>query len=144
MSFIFYINVLNQIEEVSIDLWTSYKSLIQEMLPNAQVIADRFYVMKQINQELDARRKQEKRIANQIKNRQEREKKIAGLTYSKYPLLKKKESFNRITRSQIVPLHAQNLEESVQKFLEMLGKLNRAYLTDLEGKVLSLLELEIR
>jgi hypothetical protein len=35
------------------------------------------------------------------------------------------------------------LEESVQKFLESLGKLNRAYLTDLEEKVLSLLELEI-
>ncbi|MCL6749746.1 hypothetical protein KBT16_01620 [Nostoc sp. CCCryo 231-06] len=35
------------------------------------------------------------------------------------------------------------LEESVQKFLEMLGKLNRAYLTPLEEKVLSLLELEI-
>ena len=34
------------------------------------------------------------------------------------------------------------LEESVQKFLESLGKLNRAYLTTLEKKVLSLLELE--
>ncbi|MHC5599025.1 MAG: hypothetical protein ACYTXC_24300 [Nostoc sp.] len=36
------------------------------------------------------------------------------------------------------------LEESVQKFLEMLGKLNRYYLTDLEEKVLTVLELEIR
>ena len=36
------------------------------------------------------------------------------------------------------------LEESVQKFLEMLGKLNRAYLTDLEEKVLSILESEIK
>jgi hypothetical protein len=35
------------------------------------------------------------------------------------------------------------LEESVQKFLEMLGKLNRSYLTNLEGKVLSFLESEI-
>lgn len=52
--------VLNQIEEVSIDLWIPYKSLIQEMLPNAQVVADRFHVMKQINQELDERRKKEK------------------------------------------------------------------------------------
>ncbi|MEH1899451.1 MAG: hypothetical protein V7K94_29965 [Nostoc sp.] len=34
------------------------------------------------------------------------------------------------------------LEESVQKFLEMLGKLNRAYLTTLEEKLLSVLELE--
>lgn len=35
------------------------------------------------------------------------------------------------------------LEESVQKFLEMLGKSNRVYLTALEEKVLSLLESEI-
>jgi hypothetical protein len=41
-------------------------------------------------------------------------------------------------------VYSSGLEESVQKFLEMLGKLNRAYLTGLEEKVLSLLELEIR
>ncbi|WP_223278514.1 hypothetical protein [Nostoc sp. 'Peltigera membranacea cyanobiont' 232] len=40
-------------------------------------------------------------------------------------------------------VYSSGLEESVQKFLESLGKLNRAYLTDLEAKVLSLLELEI-
>ncbi|MBN3948809.1 MAG: hypothetical protein HWQ38_21050 [Nostoc sp. NMS7] len=34
-------------------------------------------------------------------------------------------------------------EESVQKFLEMLGQPKRAYLTGLEEKVLSLLELKI-
>ncbi|MBD0263924.1 MAG: ISL3 family transposase, partial [Tolypothrix sp. Co-bin9] len=93
--------VLNQIEEVSIDLWIPYKSLIQEMLPNAQVVADRFHVMKQINQELDARRKQEKRAALKIKNRQEREKKLAGLTHSKYPLLKKKECLSDQEQAQI-------------------------------------------
>lgn len=93
--------VLNQIEEVSIDLWIPYKSLIQEMLPNAQVVADRFHVMKQINQELDERRKQEKRAANKMKNRQEREKKLAGLTHSKYPLLKKKECLSDEEQAQI-------------------------------------------
>ncbi|YAF99110.1 MAG: hypothetical protein AB3A66_29430 (plasmid) [Nodularia sp. CChRGM 3473] len=36
------------------------------------------------------------------------------------------------------------LEESVQRFLESLGKLNRIYLTALEEKVLSVLESEIR
>ena len=64
------LEVLNQIEEVSIDLWIPYKSLIQEMMPNAQVVADRFHVMKQINNELDEKRKE----------------KIAGLVHSKYPL----------------------------------------------------------
>ena len=44
---------------------------------------------------------------------------------------------------RISRVYSSVLEESVQKFLEMLGKLNRAYLSDLEGKVLSLLESEL-
>lgn len=39
-------------------------------------------------------------------------------------------------------VYSRGLEESVQRFLEMLGKLNRAYLTDLEEKLLSVLESE--
>ncbi|YAF96571.1 MAG: ISL3 family transposase [Nodularia sp. CChRGM 3473] len=105
--------VLNHIEEVSIDLWMPYKSLIQEMMPNAQVVADRFHVMKQINQELDEKRKQEKRAAVKIKNRQERESKLAGLTHSKYPLLKKKESLSDEEKAKIYSLQklAPELEE---------------------------------
>lgn len=64
--------ILNQIEEVSIDLWIPYKSVIQEMMPNAQVVADRFHVMKQINEELDEQRKKEKRAAEKIKNKKEK------------------------------------------------------------------------
>jgi hypothetical protein len=41
-------------------------------------------------------------------------------------------------------VYSGELEESVQKFLEMLGKLNRAYLTGLEEKLLSVLESEIK
>jgi|SRR5579883_741482 len=36
--------VLEQIEEVSIDLWQGYKSLVTELIPRAQVVADRFHV----------------------------------------------------------------------------------------------------
>ncbi|MEA5508104.1 hypothetical protein VB735_34485 [Halotia wernerae UHCC 0503] len=39
-------------------------------------------------------------------------------------------------------VYSSGLEESVQKFLEMLGKLNRGYLTAVEEKLLSVLELE--
>ena len=48
--------VLSQITEVSIDLFSSYKSLINELIPNAEVVADRFHVMKQVNEELDRER----------------------------------------------------------------------------------------
>jgi hypothetical protein len=44
---------------------------------------------------------------------------------------------NRINR-----VYSSGLEESVQKFLEMLGKLNRPYLTAVEEKLLSVIEKE--
>jgi transposase len=84
--------VLEEIEEVSIDLWMPYKSVIEEMLPNAKIVADRFHVMNQINKELDAKRKKEKKKATQIKNKRKRTKILEGLTHSKYPLLKKKKA----------------------------------------------------
>jgi transposase len=37
--------VLEQIEEVSIDLWKNYKNLVRDLMPNAQVGSDRFHVM---------------------------------------------------------------------------------------------------
>ncbi|MCC5661398.1 hypothetical protein LC608_31490 [Nostoc sp. XA010] len=46
-------------------------------------------------------------------------------------------------RLRITRVYSSLLEESVQKFLEMLGKPKRAYLTALEEKMLSLLDLEI-
>jgi transposase len=49
--------ILDEIEEVSIDLWKGYKSLVEEIIPKAQVVADRFHVMIQINKELDTERK---------------------------------------------------------------------------------------
>jgi len=36
------------------DLWSAYKSLVEELMPNANVTADRFHVMKQVNDELDS------------------------------------------------------------------------------------------
>ena len=89
------LDVLEQIEEVSIDLWKGYKSLVIELMPNVQVVADRFHVMIQINKELDGSRKKEKReaekIIKQTKLPEEKEKQeniLAGIKSSKYPLLK--------------------------------------------------------
>jgi transposase len=95
------LEVLEAIEEVSIDLWQGYKSLVTEIMPNAQVVADRFHVMVQINKELDIARKREKRnVENAIKNSKneqeklEKEKILEGLNKSKYVLLKNGEDLN--------------------------------------------------
>lgn len=93
--------ILEQIEEVSIDLWFAYKTLVEELMPNAQVVADRFHVIKQVNDELDRQRKQEKRQAEQEKNQSKKEELIAALSKSKYALLKNEKS---LTEKQLLKL----------------------------------------
>ncbi|MBE9001417.1 hypothetical protein IQ274_25185 [Nostoc sp. LEGE 12447] len=50
----------------------------------------------------------------------------------------------RVICDRINRVYSSGLEESVQRFLESLGKLNRPYLTTLEEKLLSLLESEVK
>ena len=87
--------VLDSIEEVSIDLWKGYKNLVTELMPKAQVVADRFHVMAQINKELDIQRKREKRkvedlikAANTPEEKTKHEQVLEGLKKIKYVLLK--------------------------------------------------------
>lgn len=101
--------VLEQIEEVSIDLWIGYKNLVKELIPNAQVVADRFHIMTQINKELDKTRKQEKRnIEDSIKktksqlDKKEYEKVLNGLKKSKYALLKNESNLNEEQKIKLV------------------------------------------
>jgi transposase len=81
-------------------------------MPNAQVVADRFHVMKKINQELDSRRKQEKRAAEKLKTKKIREPKIKAIKNSKYPLLKRKENLNETEKKKL---------EEIRKVLPELG-----------------------
>lgn len=80
--------VLSQIEEVSIDLWIGYKNVAEKLRPQAQIVGDRFQVMKQVNNELDEARKAVKREAAKIKNKKNKENILAGIAKSKYALLK--------------------------------------------------------
>jgi transposase len=73
-------------------LWKPYKSLVGELMPNADVTVDRFHVMKQVNDELDGARKQQKREAIALKSKVEKERILSGLLNSKYSLLKNEDS----------------------------------------------------
>ena len=86
--------ILNQIEEVSIDLWKPYKILVQQLMPNADVVADRFHVMKQVNEELDEQRKSEKREAEALKKKTKNPRHLAAIKESKYALLKNEKDLN--------------------------------------------------
>jgi transposase len=111
--------VLEGIEEVSIDLWKGYKSLAMEMMPNAQVVADRFHVMAQINQELDGERKKEKRKvlaeikqAKTPKEKLEKEIILAGITDSKYAILKNEKDLNDKQKNKLVQV--QNVSDRLK------------------------------
>ena len=93
--------VLNNIEEVSIDLWRGYQTIVEELMPKAEIVADRFHVMKQINEELDNQRKKERRKIKTIKNKQEKEKKLKGIIGSKYILLKKEEKLTEEEKEKL-------------------------------------------
>jgi len=49
-----------QVEEVSVDMWGGFPKVVQEVFPNAQLVFDRFHVMKPVNEELNLVRKQTK------------------------------------------------------------------------------------
>lgn len=102
------VEVLEGIEEVSIDLWKGYKNLAIEMMPNAQVVADRFHVMAQINNELDKLRRAEKRAieakikaAKSPREKNEYERKLTVIKSSKYPLLKNEKELDETEKEKL-------------------------------------------
>jgi transposase len=47
------LEVREQVEEVSVDMWGGFPKVIAEVFPNAVVVIDRFHVMKLVNQRLN-------------------------------------------------------------------------------------------
>lgn len=93
--------VLKNIEEVSIDLWSAYKNLVQELMPNAEVVADRFHVIKLVNDELDTERKSVKRKGENLKKKAEKEKVLKVIKKSKYCLLKNEKDLNEEQKEKL-------------------------------------------
>ena len=125
------IEILENIEEVSIDLWTGYKTLVTELMPNAQVVADRFHVMTQINKELDTQRKREKRkVEDLIKkanatDKLKYEEILAGLKNSKYPLLKNQD---KLTQEQLDKLiQVKNVSPILKEMHEFKEKIRKIF-----------------
>jgi transposase len=93
--------VLQQIVEVSIDLSGNYKGLVHKVLPNADIVADRFHVMKLVNQELNVVRNAVIKAAKDNQNQSEKPRFLAALNHSKYALLKPEE---QLTQKQQIKL----------------------------------------
>lgn len=107
--------ILKEIEFVSIDLWKPYKSLVEKTMPNAVVVADRFHVIKQINEELDKQRKVKNREVQKEKSKKKKEKILSGLSNSKYALLKNECNLNEKQQEKL---------QEVKKVCPDLGKMH--------------------
>lgn len=93
--------VLRQIVEVSIDLSGNYKGLVNKLLPNAQVVADRFHVMKLVNQDLDAARKALRKANQEQTDEVEKNRIEAVLKQSRYALLKPEENLTEKQKTKL-------------------------------------------
>jgi transposase len=108
--------ILEGIEELSIDLWNPYKRIGKTLMPPAEIVADRFHVMKQVNEELDRARKKARRAAEKVKDKKQKKKIVEGLTKSKYVLLK--------NESDLTETEKKKLEE-VKEVVPNLGKMHQ-------------------
>ncbi len=93
-------------------------------MPKAQVVADRFHVMAQINKELDIQRKREKtqvedliKTAKSPEEKTENEKVFEGLKKSKYVLLKNKEDLSEKQKAKLIQV------EEVSQTLKVMHQL---------------------
>lgn len=89
--------ILANIEEVSIDLSGSYRGLVQRLMPDADIVADRFHVMKLVNTELNRARNTFIRKPTELPKGTSPEAAKTAMKNSKYALLKPEE---RLTDKQ--------------------------------------------
>jgi transposase len=86
-------------------------------MPNAQVVADRFHVMVQVNKELDTQRKREKTQVIDLNKKSKSSKKAAkyqevleGVNDSKYSLLKNEENLNEKQNIKLMEVLREHLK----------------------------------
>jgi transposase len=114
-----------------------FATTIPELPHSAQVVADRFHVMVQINKELDMQRKKEKRIIEQkIKLAKNQEDKLsnqnilAGIVASKYALLKNEKELNQKQKDKLVEVRKVSstlkiMHQLKEKFRKIFEKVER-------------------
>ncbi|NJL55789.1 ISL3 family transposase [bacterium] len=109
--------VLSGIEEVSIDLWEAYKKVAKVLMPEATIVADRFHVMKHVNQELDVARKATRRQAEKLSDQTEKDRILSSLKKSKYALLKNPENLTEKQAAKLAEIqeHCPELSRKYQR-----------------------------
>ncbi len=96
-------DILNQIEEVSIDLYKMYKTVVEKMCPKAVITADRFHITKILHQELNQGRIDQKKTAEDLEIKQ-REKLFSTFKGGKYVLLKREADLNDKQKKKLLDM----------------------------------------
>ncbi len=96
-------DILNQIEEVSIDLYKMYKTVVEKICPKAVITADRFHVTKILHQELNQARIEQKKTAESLEIKQ-REKLFSTFKGGKYVLLKREADLNNKQKEKLLDM----------------------------------------
>ncbi|NER00297.1 MAG: ISL3 family transposase [Cyanothece sp. SIO2G6] len=94
--------VLKQIQEVSIDLSGNYRGLIHKLMPDAEIVADRFHVSKLINDALNNARIAEKKRLQDMADEVEKKRLNDILSKSKYVLLKSPDKLNEKQEEKLI------------------------------------------
>ncbi|MGK7899074.1 MAG: ISL3 family transposase [Xenococcus sp. (in: cyanobacteria)] len=95
--------VLEGIEEVSMDLCKQYQKLINKICKNAVITVDRFHVTKILHEEVNQVRIEQKKTAKSL-NIEAREKLFSSLKGTKYVLLKREEDLNTQQKEKLLNL----------------------------------------
>ncbi|AFZ13488.1 transposase IS204/IS1001/IS1096/IS1165 family protein [Crinalium epipsammum PCC 9333] len=95
--------VLSQIKEVSMDMTGNYKSLVNQLCPNADVTIDRFHVSKIVHKELNQARIAQKKTAESL-NTREKVKLFNNLKGSKYILLKAERNLSQKQKEKLLKI----------------------------------------
>ncbi len=98
--------VLSNIVEVSIDLSGNYRGLVRRLMPQAEIVADRFHVMKLVNQELNQARNAFIRAPEGLPEGVTPEDAKAALKNSKYALLKPEENLSELQIDKLAEVKA--------------------------------------
>ena len=122
-----------QVEEVSVDMWGGFPKVVREVFPNAQIVFDRFHVMKPVNEELNKIRKQTGMkvkgsrfilLKNRVDLSQEEEVKLAEILAHSQRLelaYELKEEFRKIFETRYT------VAEGRQELLQWLSKARKVY-----------------
>jgi len=94
--------VQQQVIEVSMDLSGNNRSLIGKLMPDANIIADRFHVMKLVGDKLNTALNQAKKANASIQDAAEKARMKEAFKQSKYALLKLEENLTEKQKLKLV------------------------------------------